>query len=264
MAIHPTAIIDPSARLGDVDVGPYAVVGPDVELGDGVVLGPHAVVEAHTVVGAGTRLAAHAVLGGAPQDRKHDPRVPTRLVVGRDNDFREFTTAHRGSSALRGLTVIGDGNLFMANSHVAHDCLVGDGCVFANSAAVAGGVEVGDGAVLGGLAAVHQGARVGRLAMVGGGAMCAQDVPPFTLAQGDRARLHGLNITGLRRAGFDDASIGALKEAWRVLFDDELPRRTAVGRVAETLGHHPAVAELLAFMAASQRGICRAGRQVAR
>lgn len=260
MAIHPTAIIDPSARLGDVDVGPHAVVGPDVELHDGVVVGAHAVIEANTTVGEGTRLSPHVVLGGPPQDLKHDPRVPTRLVIGRDNVFREFTTAHRGSSALRGITVVGDANVFMANSHVAHDCVVGSGCVFANSAAIAGGVEVGDGAVLGGLSAIHQHARVGRLAMVGGGAMCAQDVPPFTLAQGDRARLHGLNITGLRRAGMDDSTISALKAAWRVLFDSELPRRTAMSRVEETLADHPEVAELLAFLRTSERGVCRAGR----
>lgn len=261
MAIHPTAIIDPSARLGDVDVGPWAVVGPDVELADGVVVGAHAVIEAHTTIGEGTRLSPHVVLGGAPQDRKHDPSVPTRLQIGRNNVFREFATAHRGSSALGGVTVIGDGNTFMVGSHVAHDCTIGDGCVFANGAAVAGGVRVGDGAVLGGLSAVHQGARIGRLAMIGGGAMCAQDVPPFTIAQGDRARLHGLNILGLRRAAFDDEATSALKAAWRALFDGDLPRRTAISRVEETLGHHPAVAELLAFLRTSERGICRAGRQ---
>jgi UDP-N-acetylglucosamine acyltransferase len=261
MAIHPTAVVDPGAEIGDVELGPYAVVGAGVRLHDGVRLGAHAVVTGPAEIGRGTVVGAHAVLGGDPQDRKHDPAVPTRLVVGADNVFREFTTAHRGSSDGRRETVIGDGNYFMANSHVAHDCVIGSGTTFANSAAIAGHVEVGDGAVLGGLCAVHQHARVGRLAMVGGGAMCAQDVPPFTLAQGDRARLYGVNIIGLRRAGLADETITALKEAWRLLFTGDLPRKTAISRVEEAHGRVPEVAELLAFMRASSRGVCRSGMQ---
>lgn len=262
MGVHPTAIVDPAAQLGDVEIGPYAIVGPHAELHDGVVLGPYCVVEGHTVVGAGTRLSAHVVLGGPPQDLKHDPSAPTRLIIGRDNVFREFTTAHRGSSGGAGVTVIGDRNYFMANSHVAHDCMIGSDCMFANSAAVAGHVEVQDGAILGGLCAVHQHARIGRLSMVGGGAMCAQDVPPFSIAQGDRARLYGLNIIGLRRAGFDNDTIGVLKEAWRTLFVSDLPRRTAMSRVDEAFGSTPEITELLGFLRSSARGVCRAGLQL--
>jgi UDP-N-acetylglucosamine acyltransferase len=259
--IHATALVDPTAELGDVEIGPYTVVGPRVRLHDGVRLGPHAVVETDTEVGPRSVLHAHCVLGGDPQDQKHDRAQPTRLVVGADNVFREFVTAHRGSSGGSRITTIGDGNLFMANSHIAHDCVVGSGVTFANSVAIAGFVEVGDGAVLGGLAAVHQHCRVGRLAMVGGGAMCAQDVPPFTLAQGDRARLFGVNIIGLRRAGLDDASVGALKEAWRLLFGSELPWKSAISRVEEEHGKVPDVAELVAFLRSSTRGVCRAGVQ---
>lgn len=261
MGIHPTAVVDPSAELGDVELGPYAVVGAGVRLHDGVRLGPHAVVTGPTEIGPRTVVGAHAVLGGDPQDREHHGSTPTRLVIGADNVFREFVTAHRGSSEGRGQTVIGDGNYFMANSHVAHDCVVGDGTTFANSAAVAGHVEVGDGAVLGGLCAVHQHARIGRLAMVGGGAMCAMDVPPFTLAQGDRARLYGVNIIGLRRAGMSDETISLLKEAWRHLFTSDLPRKTALGRVEEAHGSVPEVAELLEFIRVSVRGVCRASVQ---
>jgi UDP-N-acetylglucosamine acyltransferase len=261
MAIHPTAVIDPGAELGDVELGPYAVVGAGVRLHDGVRLGPHAVVLGPTEIGPRTVVGAHAVLGGDPQDRKHDPGVLTRLVVGADNVFREFVTAHRGSGDGERLTVIGDGNYFMANSHVAHDCVIGSGTTFANSAAVAGHVEVGDGAVLGGLCAVHQHARVGRLAMVGGGAMCAMDVPPFTLAQGDRARLYGVNIIGLRRAGMTDDTISLLKDAWRLLFTSDLPRKTAINRVEEAHGTVPEVAELVTFLRASTRGVCRSGVQ---
>ncbi|MEZ4239547.1 MAG: acyl-ACP--UDP-N-acetylglucosamine O-acyltransferase [Myxococcota bacterium] len=257
-SIHPTAIVDARAELGDVEVGPYAVIGAGVKLHDGVRIGAHAVVEGPTEIGARTVVHPHAILGGPPQDLKHDPNAPTRLVVGADNVFRELSTAHRGTSSGRGETVIGDGNYFMASSHVAHDCVVGDRTMFANSAAIAGHVQVGDGAVLGGLCAVHQHARIGRLAMVGGGAMCAQDVPPFVLAQGDRARLFGVNIIGLRRGGFGDETITALKDAFRVLFMNELPRKTAMTRIEEGWGQVAEIQELLGFLRESTRGICRA------
>ncbi len=255
--IHSTAIIDPRAELGDVVVGPYAVVEAGVTLADGVVLGAHAVVHGPTSIGAGTQIGPHAVLGGAPQDRKHDGS-PTRLVVGERNVFREFTTAHRGTSGGRGVTTIGDDNYFMANSHVAHDCAVGSGCMFANSSAIGGHVTIEDGVVLGGLVGVHQHGRIGRLAMVGGGGMCAQDVPPFTLAQGDRAKLFGLNVLGLRRAGFDLEVVGALKGAWRILFVSDLSVRHALARVRDELGGVAVVEELCAFIEASERGVCRA------
>jgi UDP-N-acetylglucosamine acyltransferase len=259
--VHPTAVIEEGAELGDVEVGPFAVVGAGVSLHDGVVVGAHAVLEGPMVVGAGTRIGPHVVLGGPPQDRKHDLAAPTRLEIGRDNVFREFTSAHRGSSAGTGLTRIGDRNYFMANSHVAHDCQVGNDTMFANSAAIAGHVRVDDGAVLGGLCAVHQFSRIGRLAMVGGGAMCAQDVPPFSIAQGDRARLYGVNIIGLRRTGMEREVVSVIKEAWRTLFVSDLPKRTATSRVAEALGEHAEVQELLDFLQASERGVCRAAVQ---
>ncbi len=258
MAIHPRAIFDPCAELGDVTVGPYAVIGAGVVLHDGVSVGAHAVIDGPTMVGKGTEVGHHVVLGGAPQDMKHDPSVPTRLVIGKNNVFREFSSAHRGSSGGSGLTSIGDGNYFMANSHVAHDCRVGDRTMFANSAAIAGHVEVHDGAILGGLCAVHQHSRVGRMAMIGGGAMCAQDVPPFTIAQGDRARLYGVNILGLRRNGMDAAVVARIKEAWRQLFVSDVPRSLALARVQEAHGDVPEVAELLAFVRDSPRGVCRA------
>ena len=257
--IHSTAWVHKDARLGAVDIGPYAVVEAGVELADGVVVGPHAVVRSGTEVGARTSIDAHVVLGGAPQELGHDPAKSTRLKIGSDCVFREFTTAHRGSSNGRGVTRIGDHCLFMANSHVAHDCRLGTSVVFTNSAAVAGHVDIGDGAVLGGLCAVHQHARIGRLAMVGGGAMCTQDVPPFSVAQGDRARLYGLNIIGLRRAGVNDENIASLKEAWRSIFNRDLPRQDALRRVEEQFGKVSEVAELLQFMRTSRRGVCRAG-----
>lgn len=257
MGIHKTAVIDKRAELGDVEIGPYAVIGAGVILHDGVAVGTHAVIDGPTVVGARTRIGHHVVLGGAPQDAKHDGSA-TRLEIGADNVFREFATAHRGSSASRGVTRIGDGNFFMCNSHVAHDSIVGNGCMFANSAAIAGHVEVGDGVVFGGLAGVHQYARIGRLAMIGGGAMCAQDVPPFTLAQGDRARLFGLNIVGLKRAGMTPGAVAALKAAWRTLFVSGLAIRAAMNKAREEHPDVPEVVELLTFLEGTSRGVCRA------
>lgn len=255
MSIHPTAVVHEGAEIGDVEIGPYAVIGGGVTLADGVQVAAHSVVQGRTTVGSGTQIGPHAVLGGPPQDRKHDGS-PTRLVIGERNVFREFSSAHRGSSSDRGLTRIGDDNYFMANSHVAHDCEVGSDCMFANSAAIGGHVTVGDGVVLGGLVGVHQFARIGDLAMVGGGAMCAQDVPPFTLAQGDRARLFGLNVTGLRRAGFDSDQISALKSAWRTLFVSGLPARAAIARVRDE-SDRPEVLQLVDFLERSERGVCR-------
>ncbi|MBT3217802.1 MAG: acyl-ACP--UDP-N-acetylglucosamine O-acyltransferase [Proteobacteria bacterium] len=255
MAIHSTAIVDAAAQLGQVSIGPYAVIGPDVVLHDDVEVGPHAVIHGHTVVGTRTIIHSHAVLGGDPQDLKYDD-APTQLVIGCDNIFREFTTAHRGSA---GNTVIGDRNFFMANSHVAHDCTVGSDCMFANSVAVAGHVEVGNRAVMGGLAAVHQFSRIGRLAMVGGGAMCAQDVPPFCIAQGDRARLYGLNIIGLRRAGIEKSTIVVLKDSWLTLFTRGMPRKVAMAKALEEHGEVAEVRELVEFLGTTRRGVCRAG-----
>lgn len=257
MGVHKTAVVDKKAELGDVEVGPFAVIGAGVVLHDGVVVGPHAVIEGPTTIGKRTRVGAHVVLGGAPQDAKHDGS-PTRLEIGEDNDFREFSTAHRGSSGGRGITRIGARNFFMCNSHVAHDCIVGSDNTFANSAAIAGHVTVGDKIVFGGLAGVHQHARIGRLAMVGGGAMCAQDVPPFTLAQGDRARLFGLNVVGLKRAGLPSDTVSALKAAWRTLFVAGLPMRVAMGQVREQFGSIAEVVELVEFLESTTRGVCRA------
>jgi UDP-N-acetylglucosamine acyltransferase len=253
MPIHETAIVASGARLGDVHVGPYAVIDDGVVLDDGVRVGPHSVLHGPLEIGTGTVIHAHAVLGDTPQVRGWDGEA-RGVVIGAGNVFREFTTVHSGTQSP---TTIGDRNYLMASSHVAHDCIVGNDVMFANSAAIAGHVQVGDGAVMGGLAAVHQFARIGRLAMVGGGAMCAQDVPPYCVAQGDRARLYGLNIIGLRRAGLGEETMSVLKEAWRVLFASGLARRSAIARLREMHGFSPEVDELLRFVSTTERGLCR-------
>jgi UDP-N-acetylglucosamine acyltransferase len=257
MPIHPTAIVDPAARLGDVNIGPFAVIGPGVSLADGVDVGPAAVIYGETEIGAGSRIHAHAVIGGDPQDLKYKGE-PTRLVIGERNTFRENVTISRGTLQGGGLTAIGDDNLFMACAHVGHDSQIGNHCVFANSVALGGHVVVQDHAVLGGMAGVHQHARIGQFAMLGAGAIASQDVPPFSIAQGDRARLYGLNIIGLRRAGFESDTIGELRSAFRELFGKGVPIRIAIERIKDTQSEIAQVQHLVSFIENSQRGICRA------
>lgn len=257
MAIHPTAIVDAKAELGnDVEIEAYAIVRAGVRLGDRVHIGPHAVVTGPTTIGSGTRIFPFASIGEAPQDLKYKGEH-TELIVGERNIFRENVTVNRGTAGGGGITRIGSDNLFMAGSHVAHDCTVGNHCVFANCAAIAGHVTVHDRAILGGFAGVHQFSRVGRCAMVGAAAMAAQDVPPFTIAQGDRARLFGLNIVGLRRAGFHLDVLQALKAAYREVFHTGMPMRIALEQVREVYADVPEVVELVDFCESSQRGICR-------
>ncbi len=257
MAIHPTALVDSRAELGaDVEIGPYAIIEGPVRLGDRVQVHAHGMVRGHTELGPECVIHPFACIGGDPQDLKYRGE-PTRLVVGARNTFRENSTANRGTAASGGITRIGNDNLFMASTHVAHDCVVGDHCVFANSVAIAGHVTIQDRVVLGGLAAVHQYGRIGRCAMVGGGGMAAQDVPPFTIAQGDRARLVGLNVVGLRRAGFSREVMSALKGAYRELFQAGMPTRIASEQVRAFYHDVPEVLELVAVLESSQRGICR-------
>jgi len=257
MSIHPTAIVDRHAELGrGVEIGPYAIVGPGVILHDEVQIGAHSVVKGPTVVGARSRLFHHTVIGEDPQDLKYSGE-PSRLEIGEDNIFREFSTANRGTRRGGGTTRIGSSNLFMAYSHVAHDCTVGDHCVFANCASLAGHVEIHDHVVMGGLSGVHQYTRIGEYAMVGGGGMAAQDVPPFTNAQGDRARLFGLNIVGLRRNGFKLDVISALKGAYRELFHQSTALRISLERVREVYAEVPEVQLMVEFIEASTRGVCR-------
>jgi UDP-N-acetylglucosamine acyltransferase len=258
MPIHPTAVIDPRAELGrDVHVGPFAVVAAGAILHDGVRIDAHGVVAGPCELGAGSRVHAFACVAGDAQDRKYRGE-PSRVVAGRGCVFREGVTVHRGTAAGDGVTRIGDDVLLMAQAHVAHDCRVGNDVVLANGAALAGHVWVGDGVVFGGLAGVHQFCRIGRLAMVGAGAMVAQDVPPFMLVHGDRARLVGLNRVGLRRAGMSPATIGALHAAFGELFLHGRAVRAAASALHASSVDVAEVAELAAFCATPGRGVCRA------
>ena len=255
--VHPTAIVHPEAKLHpSVEVGPYSVIGPKVSIGAGSWVGPHAVIEGRTTLGERNRIFQFASVGAVPQDLKYAGE-DTALVIGNRNTIREFATVHLGTAGGGGTTRLGDGNLVMANAHVAHDCQVGNGCVLANSVALAGHVEVDDHVIFGGLSAVHQFTRIGRHAFIAGGAMVAMDVPPYCTAQGDRAELVGLNTVGLTRHGYSEEQIRRIKEAYKILFRSKLGLIEAMAKLRAEYSAHPEIKLLLDFVSQSQRGITR-------
>ncbi len=255
--VHPTALIHPEAKLHEsVEVGPYAVIGPKVRIGAGTRIGSHAVIEGRTELGERNRVFQFASVGAVPQDLKYAGE-DTQLIIGDDNQIREFTTLHIGTNGGGGITRIGNKNLFMAYSHVAHDCRLGDSCVLANSAALAGHVEVGNHVAFGGLSAVHQFTRIGDHAFIAGGAMVAMDVPPYCTAQGDRAELVGLNTVGLARHGFSDDQIARVKDAYKVLFRSKLGLNEAIAKLKAEYGGHAEIDVFLDFVVQSKRGLTR-------
>ena len=255
--IHHSAFIAPGAELGPgVQVGPYAVIGPQVRIGANSCIGPHAVIEGRTTIGRDNRIFQFASVGAIPQDKKYQGE-DSELIIGDGNAVREFATLHTGTRGGGMVTRVGNHNLFMNYSHVAHDCQIGDHVVLANGATLAGHVTVEDHVTVGGLVAIHQFTRVGESALLAGGAMVSQDVPPYCTATGDRAHLHGLNLIGLKRRGFSPDEIATLKKAYRTLFAEGLSLKEALARLQEDCPFSPAVAHLVEFIAASQRSICR-------
>ncbi len=260
-AIHATAIVDPAAELaGSVSVGPYAVIGAGVVVGDGSSIGAHCVIDGPTVIGRDNRIHAHAALGGAPQDMKYRGEA-TALHIGDRNTIREFCTFNRGTVQDSGVTRVGDDNWIMAYVHVAHDVQLGSRTVLANNATLAGHVHVGDWAIIGGLSGVHQFCKVGAHAMVGFQSHVAQDVPPFMMVAGHPLAVHGFNVEGLRRRGFSRERIALVKQMHRLLYRDGLAlerARDAIAALSGTVeGGDADVAMLLDFLAASTRGIVR-------
>jgi UDP-N-acetylglucosamine acyltransferase len=253
------ARVAPGARLGaGARVGPFCVVGPQVHLGPGSVLESHVVIDGDTRVGRDNRFFPFSSIGLVPQDLKYHGE-PSRVEIGDRNTFREGTTVHRGTEGGGGVTRIGSDNLFMAQAHVAHDCLVGDHVILANSAALSGHVEVQDHAILGGFAGVHQFCRVGTHSFMGGATVATQDVLPYSMTVGDRARLYGANLVGLRRRGFSKDAVAALREAFRLL-----TRRGTTEALQELEARGPQtpeVATLVAFIRTAKRGVVlRPGR----
>ncbi|MBE0575102.1 MAG: acyl-ACP--UDP-N-acetylglucosamine O-acyltransferase [Desulfuromonadales bacterium] len=255
--IHPAAIIQPGARLADnVSVGAYAVIGEHVVIGSGTTVASHVVIEGWTEIGCDNRIFQFSSIGAAPQDLKYAGQE-TYLKVGDRNLIREFTTLNRGTAEGGGVTRVGNDNLFMAYSHVAHDCVVHDHAILANGATLAGHVEVESAAILGGLAAVHQFCRIGCQSMISGGAMVTQDIPPYTVAQGDRARTVGLNLIGLKRRGFPEETILGIKKAYRLIFRSGLRLEEALLKISEDIQPTSELEHFVSFIKESTRGIAR-------
>jgi len=257
-SIHSSAVVDPAAKIGaDVSIGPFCVVGSEVELGDGVRLHSHVVVEGRTRIGPGTIIYPFASIGHAPQDLKFHGEA-SELIIGANNRIREHVTMNPGTEGGGMLTRVGDNCLFMMSAHVAHDCIIGNNVILANNATLGGHVTVGDHAILGGLSAVHQFVRIGAHAMIGGMSGIEQDVIPYGLVMGERARLNGLNLVGLQRRGFGKDDIRALRAAYKVLFSTEKTLAERVEQVDQEFADNPVVTDILAFIRAeASRPICQ-------
>ncbi len=256
MKIHPSAIVSEGAELGNVEIGPYSVVGPHVKIKDGTVVGPSVVIDGYTEIGSGNKIFQFASIGSPPQDLKYK-NEPTRLVIGDNNIIREHVTMNPGTVTGKSITTIGSNNLFMIGAHVAHDCIVMDDTVFANNVALAGHVTIDSAAILGGLSAVHQFIRIGKLAMVGGGAMVAMDVPPYTLASGDRVRLYGINVIGLKRRGYAKEKIRLIEKTYKIIFRSKYNLNDAIKKVQDEIPPDPDISYIIEFFQTSKRGVCR-------
>jgi UDP-N-acetylglucosamine acyltransferase len=256
--IHPTAIVAPEAQIGrGTTIGAYSIVGPHVVIGEGNKIGPHVVIEGYTTIGSENTIFQFASVGSAPQDLKYRGEAST-LVVGDKNIIREYVTLQPGTAGGEMMTVIGNQNLFMVSSHVAHDCRVGDRNVFANSVAVAGHVEIGNGVILGGLCGIHQFVKIGDLSMLAGGSMINRDVPPYCMVQGNRAYLVGLNLVGLERNGLSNAEVRDLKLIYQRLFKENGVLRDKLVELENEYTHFKFASKLFEFIRASQRGVTRA------
>lgn len=250
--IHPSAIIEKSAQLGDgVKIGPYCVIGANVKLGNNVTLKSHVAVDGYTTIGESTIVFPFASLGSAPQDLKYAGEK-SELIIGKNNKIREHVTMNPGTAGDKMKTVVGDNCLFMMSSHVAHDCVIGNNVILANNATLAGHVEVGDYAIIGGLSAVHQFVRIGPFAMIGGMSGVEHDVIPFGLVKGERAHLAGLNYIGLERRGFTKEQVQSLLKAFKQIFEGEgtLSERTA--KVATDYKDEQAVMRVIDFIRAKE------------
>jgi UDP-N-acetylglucosamine acyltransferase len=257
--IHSTAIIHPGAKIADgVEIGPYVVIGENVSIGKGTKIGPHTVIDGWTEIGEDNKIFHMASIGAIPQDLKYRGEK-TWLKIGNGNSIREFASLHLGTVTGDGETTVGDGNLLMAYTHVAHDCHIGNNVVMANAATLAGHVTVEDYAILGGLSAVLQFTRIGAHVMVGGATSITLDIPPYTIVTGDRkeVRLRGLNLVGLKRRNFSDESISALKKAYKILSLSGLRLAEAIERMKAEVPPCPEVEHFIGFVESAQRGVCR-------
>jgi len=255
--IHPTAIVDSNARLGNnVAVGAYSIIGEHVEIGDDSWIGPHVVINGHTRIGQGNRIFQFSSIGEMPQDKKYAGE-PTRLEIGDRNTIREFCTLNCGTAQDAGVTRVGSDNWIMAYVHLAHDCQVGNNTIFANNAQLAGHVQVGDFAILGGFTVVHQFVRIGAHSLTAMGTILLQDRPPYVTAAGNTAKPYGINSEGLKRRGFSGDAIAALKRAYKLLYRSGVPLDEARSRMSVDAATHPELPLLVEFLVETSRGIIR-------
>ena len=255
--IHPQAIVDPSSKIADdVSIGPFCVIGADVEIDSGTTVASHVVINGPTKIGKDNEIFQFASIGEKPQDLKFD-NEPTELVVGDRNRIREYVTLHRGTPSGGNVTKIGNDNLLMANVHVAHDCVVGNNIILANATALAGHVVVDDHVILGGYTTVHQFTRIGAHAFTGFSTAIDRDVLPFFTVAGNRARAVGINKEGLKRRGFSPESIRALQEAFKLLIKSTCSHKVALEKVDEIASRDENVRMMLDFLNASERGWIR-------
>jgi len=255
--IHPTAIVDPQAEIdSDVEIGAYSIVGAGVRIGKGSKIHSHVVVQGRTILGEANVIFPFATVGSAPQDLKYQGE-PSELIIGNRNTIREYVSLNPGTSGGGMVTRVGDQNLLMMYCHIAHDCIVGNRNVIANGATLGGHVIIEDFVIVGGLVGIHQFVRIGTGSILGAGSMVSKDVPPYCNATGDRAKLHGLNVEGLKRRGLEKSIIDAIRKAYRICFQSKLKTDDALKKVRQELPAIPEVEKFVSFIAASQRGVCR-------
>ena len=255
--IDPRAVITAGAQVAaDAEVGPYAVIGADVVIGSRTWVGSHALIVGHTTVGEDNRIFQFASIGEAPQDKKYRGE-PTRLVIGDRNVMREYCTISRGTTLDQGVTRIGSDNLFMAYTHVAHDCVIGDNVIMVNLAMIAGHVQIGDWAILSGYCAVHQHCKIGAHAFLANNCGVTRDVPPYVMAVGNPAVPHSINAEGLKRRGFTADQIRNLRNAYRILYRSDTPLAAAVEQLAALVATQPELKLLLDFIGTSERSLIR-------
>ena len=255
--IHPTAIVDPKADIdSNVEIGPYSIIEANVQIGSGTIVGPHVVIQPHVTIGPDCQIFQYASIGAVPQAIKFKGEK-TILKIGRGTVVREFVTINRGTEFGGGITEVGEENLLMAYVHIAHDCKTGRNVIFANNATLAGHITIEDFVTIGGLTAIHQFVRVGKYAYIGGKSAVVKDIPPYVIAAGDRAKLHGLNSVGLKRQGFSEDTLSLLKKTYRILFRIGLTLNEAIERIKAEVDQVPDVVNLMEFIKTSQRGITR-------
>ena len=255
--IHPTAIIDPLAEIDtNVTIGPYVIVKSDVCIGSGTTLGPYTTIEQYVNIGTDCQIFQYASIGGAPQDLKFHGEK-TYLKIGRGSIIREFVTINRGTEFGGGLTELGEENYLMAYTHIAHDCKTGKQVILANNSTLGGHIIIGDNVTVGGLVAIHQFVQIGDFAYIGGKSAVVKDIPPYVIASGDRASLHGLNNVGLKRHKFSKSTLQKLKKAYRIVFRIGLTVKQATERVRAEVEQIPEVKNFIKFIVESDRGVTR-------